>query len=301
MGYNKRMPTNNQPFIVSHKALSLSVIAVIIFSVSGVAWWKHVYNSPRRVFEGMLRTNLSTASVTRTTVLDQQGGTVEKVEQLSFVPTVAGRTADVIKQQSAEGDTNVIRETIGTTTKDYIRYISIRTAQKGANGKPLNYDPVLNIWGESAQAQSYQKTVLGLIPFANLKPADVDAMFRKLQDKKVYTVDYSKVEPKRIDGKSTLVFAVTINTAQYVEVIKDIAKTGGFNDFADLNPADYKDSAPIEVKLTVDKLSRHLLEADFVASAQKETYSAYGLSTPVSLPSKTIPLELLQQQVQEVK
>ena len=295
------MSTNNQPFIITHKALSLSIIAVIIFGVAGAAWWKHVYNSPRRVFEGMIRTNLSTVSVTRTTVLDQQGGTVEKVEQLSFVPTVASRTAAIIKQQSAEGDTNVVSETIGTTTKDYSQYVSIKTSQKGSSGTPLNYDPVLNIWGESAQPQSYQQAVLGLIPFANLKPADADAMFRKLEDKKVYTIDYSKVEPKKVGGKSALVFTVSVNTARYVEVIKEIAKTGGFSDFADLNPADYKDSAPIDVKLTVDKLSRHLLEADFVASAQKEAYSAYGLSTPINVPTKTVPLESLQQKIQEIQ
>lgn len=293
--------SNTLPFVLTHKALSLTIIALIIFSVSGVAWWKHVYNSPRRVFEGMLKANLSTQSVTRATVSQDQGGPVEKTEQISFVPAMASRTVVTISQESADGVTNVVSETIGTTTRDYSRYIKIETPQKNAEGKALDYTSVINRWGESASPQAYQQATLGLIPFANLRQADLNAALASFDNKKVYDIDYAKVEPKRLDGKSALIFTVKINTAAYVEVLKDLSKKAGFSEFKDLNPADYKDSAPIEVKLTIDKLSRHLMVAEYVGSSQKETYSSYGLSAPITLPKMTMPIESLQQQIQEIK
>ncbi len=301
MPKNQEPTVSTVPFIVSNKAASLSIVAAIIFVVSGVAWWKHVYNSPYRVFQGMLKTNLTTQSVTRTTITEDQGGPVEKAEQLSFVPQSASRTVVNIDQKGADGDTHVISETIGTPSRDYSRYIKIDTAQKNAQGKKLDYSPVIGRWGETAAAQAYQQSILGLVPFANLKPADLPSIVSLFEQKKVYDIDYSKVEPKRLNGKSALVFTVKINTSAYVEVMKTLTKTTGLSDFKDLNPEDYKDNAPIEVKLTVDKLSRQLLVAEYSQSNQKETYSAYGLSAPIDLPNMTMPLESLQQRIQEIQ
>ena len=293
--------TTTLPFIVTNKAISLTIISLIIFAVSGSVWWKQVYNSPRRVFEGMLKTNLTTQSVTRTTVSDDSSSAIEKYEQLSFVPPMASRTAAVINQGSGDSETHVISETVGTNDADYSRYVKIDTNQKGSSGNKLDYSNVLNIWGNSPYPQAYPQTVLGLIPFANLKAKDLPEMLTLFTDSKAYEVDYSSVEPRRIDGKSALVFSVKINTGQYVKVLKTIASRAGFSDFADLNPDDYANSAPITVKLTVDKLSRQLLEADYVDTGQKEQYSAYGLSLPVLVPEKYEYIESLQQKIQEIQ
>lgn len=298
---SSKSDSNQLPFIVTHQALSITIIAAIIFAVAGVTWWKNVYNAPRRVFEGMLRTNLTTAGVTRSTLSEDSSSTIQKTEQLSFVPSMASRTVAVIKQGADDNKTHVISETIGTREADYSRYVKIETSQQGADGKPLDYSPVLNIWGQTSDPQAYSQTVLGLVPFAPLRPGDVPEILKAFEDKKVYDIDYSKTEPKRINGKSALVFTVKINTGAYVEVLKMISEKSGFSDFAGLNPEDYKDNAPISVKLTVDKLSRQLLEADYVDSSQKETYSAYGLVTPIAIPEKTEPIETLQQKVQEIQ
>lgn len=301
---SKTSPTsesNQLPFIVTHKALSITIVAAIIFTVASIAWWKNVYNAPRRVFEGMLQTNLTTKGVTRSTLSEDTSSTIQKTEQLSFVPSMASRTVAVIKQGEGDDKTHVISETIGTSEADYSRYVKIETNQKGVEDKPLDYSSVLNVWGQSSAPQAYSQTVLGLVPFAPLQSNDVNEVLKAFEDKKVYDVDYSKVEPKRLDGKSALVFTVRINTGAYVEVLKMIAQKSGFSDFAGLNPEDYKDNAPITVKLTIDKMSRQLLEADYVDSGQKETYSAYGLVTPIAVPEKTEPIETLQQKIQEIQ
>lgn len=296
---------DNPPFVIVHKALSIALVAAIIFIVSGVMWWRQVYNNPRRVFETMLSNNLSTQGVTRSSKTVNQGAPIDKTEQISFVPQIASRTLVIVDQQGQEGEsTKITSESIGTLNEDYSRYIKIETSQKNEQGKPLDYSKVVNIWGKSdpaqGEAQNFSQAALGLIPFANLDAETRDKVLELLRVKKAYEVDYSKVEPRKVDNKSALVFPVKVNTASYVEALKIIAKATGLGDTPGLDPAQYKEQAPIDIKIVVDKHSRHILEVDY-GQNQKEQYSAYGLSLPIELPGSSIPISELQQKVQEIK
>lgn len=302
---NASTPKDEMPLIVAHKALSIFIIAGIIFIVSGTMWWRQVYNNPHRVFESMLSNNLSTQGVTRSSNSVTDGSPVSKTEQVSFVPTAASRTLVTIEQKGTDGaNTKITSESIGTLSADFSRYVSIQTTQKNKAGKPLDYSKVENIWGKSdsaqAQPQNYSQSILSLVPFANLNAETRDKVLKLMNEKKVYDVDYSKVEPKRMDGKSALVYPVKVNTAGYVEVLKVIAKSLGLGDLPSLDPSAYKDQPPVELKIIVDKQSRHVLEVDY-GQDQKELYSAYGLSLPIVQPNKTIPISELQQKVQEVQ
>lgn len=295
----------NAPFIIAHKALSLSLIAFVLFAVSGSLWWKQVYNSPHRVFESMLVNNLSTQSVTRSSVSTSDGTPVDKTEQVSFVPDIATRSIVVVNQKNPDGGNNkVVTESIGTLAADYNRYISINTAQKNATGKALDYSAVENIWGKSdgqqGQPQLFSQSLLSLVPFANLGATNRQKVLRAMTDKKAYDVQYDKVKPLRINGKSALVYPVKVNAEGYVGVLKIVAKATGLGDLPGLDPASYKGQPPIEISITVDKLSRQVIEVDY-GSSQKETYSAYGLVTPIELPTKTVPTSELQKKVQEIK
>jgi hypothetical protein len=293
------------PFVIMHKALSLSIVAIVILAIAGTAWWRHVYNSPRRVFEGMLRNNLSTASVTRSSLSNDQSEPVQKDEQLSFVPPISSRTLVTIDQKSAGDATKVRTESVGTLTNDYSRYLTINTSQKGTTGKPLDYQKIIGLWGRSDAAsgtpQYFQQASLGIIPFANLAPETRDDVVAAMLNKKVFTVNYAAVHPKKLNHKSALVIPVTINPVAYIGVLKTIVKAGGMGNTDALRAEDYQDSQPISVNLTVDKLSRQLMEVEYASTGQKEEYSAYGLTTPTALPDRTISLDDLQQRIQEVK
>ncbi len=316
VGYNSGMSKNpkssgssqvteNPPFIIVHKALSISLIALIIFIVSGVMWWRQVYNNPRRVFETMLSNNLSTQGVTRSSKSVSEGTPIDKTEQISFVPKIASRTLVIIDQKAPDGaSTSITSETIGTLSQDYSRYIKINTSQKNAEGKPLDYSKVINIWGKSdslqGEPQNFSQATLGLIPFANLNESTKNKVLEVMNKTNAYEVDYSKVEPKVVGNKAALVFPVKVNTAGYVEALKIVAKATGLGDTPGLDPKSYKDQPPIEIKIIIDKHSRHILEVDY-GQDQKEQYSAYGLSLPIELPNKTIPINELQQKVQDIK
>lgn len=268
-------------------------------------WWKQVYNHPRRVFEGMLNNSLSLNSITRSTVSDGYGGKTEKIEQLSFVPDAAVRTWVAIDQPSETGSSKVKTETIGTRNQDFSRYLSIETSQKGENGKKLDYSSALNTWGRTSGGtppEYYAQAILGIVPFAQVPASQRTEAVKAFSDSKVYEVDYSKVEPKRINGKSALVIPVKVHLKQYLTLFKKIAKDSGLNDFEAVNPDEYADGEPVEVSLTIDKISRNLLAVSYAGEpAQVESFSGHGQSLPIKAPEQTILLDQLQQKLQSIK
>ena len=300
----KNISTQNQvPFLIAHKVATLYVLSAVVFLFAGASWWKHVYNSPHRVFDAMLSNNLSTSGVTRETKNQQGGSNIDKIEKISFVPESGAHSLVDIKQNGNGANSDVQTETLGSITADFSRYNRIKTSQKNAAGKTLDYSSVQGIWGKSvpgeSQPQYFNQAVLGIIPFANLNAETKAKVLKVMADKKAYTVDYAAVKPLKIDGKSVLVFPVSVDTAGYVEALNLIIESIGLQS-AKLDPSQYKGQPPISIVLTVDKLSRHLLEAS-ISGQQKESYSAYGITTPLQFPDKTIPVTQLQQKVQAIK
>lgn len=297
--------SDNVPYILTNTPLVLTVVAIVIMTIVSIAWWNSIYLRPRNVFEDMLKNNLATKSITKMTNNSDGNSTLEKTDQLSFVPQVASQSVLDITQPGPAGETNVVTESIGTLQADYSKYLKIDTSEKGANGKQLDYTSVLNIWGKSSaqsgQPQNLQQSVLGLVPFANIRPEERQKIITMLINDQAYKVDYSKVEPKELDGYSALVFPVSIDSAKYLATLIELSKIGGYADLKGLDPAQYKDNPPIEVKMIVDKRSRKLLEVDFAGTDQKETYASYGLSMPIQVPENTIPIQELQQKIQDVK
>lgn len=293
------------PYLLSNPLVVAVVVGLIMVFVISVVWWNNIYIRPRNVFEDMLKNNLATKSITKQTGNSDGVSSMNKTDQLSFVPQVASHSLLEISQPGAAGETKVTTESIGTLQADYSQYLSIDTPEKGENGKKLDYSKVTNIWGksgaESGQPQNLQQSTLGLVPFANIRPDERLKIVKMLINDGAYKVDYSKVEPKRLDGYSALVFPVSIDSAKYLKTLIELSKMSGFSDLSGLDPAQYEGNPPIEVSMIIDKRSRKLLEVDFTGSEQKEKYSSYGLSMPILPPEKTIPIFELQQKIQEVR
>lgn len=287
------------PFIVTHTPVVIVIVAVALVGIFGNLWFTRIYNSPKRVFDAMLRNNFSTSSVTRSSSTVGQEG-LERVEQLSFVPPVASRTYITLSQPSEAGTTTVESETIGTRNADYSQYLRINVA---GNQQGNKYAAVQNVWSRSSvadgQPQYLAQATQGLIPFGNLNASQRDQIVRLINDKKVFTVNYASTKPQKVGKKSALNFSVAVNTSAYVEMLKVLNKMTGTGDVLDLNAEDYKDQPPVTINVVVDKLTRQVLEATY--GQQKEVYSAYGLAQAVDVPEKTIPFSELQQRIQTVQ
>lgn len=304
---SKSQQNDELPLIISNKPLAITLLACIIFATSGMMWWKYVYNSPQRVFTEMLSNNLSTQSVTRVSESDNNGNKIEKYEQLSFVPNIASRVISTVEEKSETGNTKIKTETIGTIQYDFSRYLQIDTDKKNKEGKKLDYSSVQNIWAKSGNygqqpPQYLTQSMLGIVPFGNLDQKTKQKALELIIDKKSYDVQYDKVKPKRIDKRSALEFPVKVNLAEYVAVLKLVAKASGLGDLKEFRAEDYKNQPPAEMVMIVDKHSRQLMEVIFAGSpGQKERYRSYGLSLLVQIPDNAIPISDLEQKVQNIK
>ena len=292
--------TDTRPFIVTNTPAVLVIIGLILFVVFGGLWWTKIYNSPRRVFEGMLNNNLSTLSVTRTSTSSGQQG-FERIEQHNFSQPTATRTYIKLVQASESGQATVETETIGTQTADYSKYLKIDVGGKASSNSP--YKAVEGIWGKSSLAdgepQYLSQAMQGLVPFANLSSSDRARVINLINTKGVYKVNYASTKPKKINGKSAIDFSVSVSPEKYIDMLKEIAKSLGVSGFEALDSSQYKGQPDVNISIIVDKLSRQVIEVNY--GQQKEVYSAYGVNQPVELPEKTIPFSDLQQKIQAVK
>lgn len=296
--------TDTTPFIIKYKTVSIIGGALLLIIISSSIWMRQVYYSPERVFNAMLENNLSTNSVTRTRSQKDQSGKKEEIEQVSFVPVAAVRSLQTIEQNSAAGKNKVITESIGTATTDYSQFVSIDVSEKDANGKKLNYASVEKQWGKSDSkeqpAQLFRSAVLSPIPFADLDQSARTKIVTLMKESKAYDVQYARVKSVKVDGVDALAYPVKINSEKYIGVLKELAKYLGISDTSDLNPEDFKDRPPIEVTITVGKLSRQIIEVAYGAT-QKETYSAYGMAQPISLPTTKLSLNDLRQKAESIQ
>lgn len=293
-------PVAEKPFIVTHTPIVLVLIGLIFFGLFGSLWWTKVHDSPRRVFADMLVNNLSTAGVTRTSSAKGVQN-YERVERLSFTPTISNHSYIKISEESEAGKTTVQTETIGTKDNDYSRHLKIDVSQQ-EGAAPRSFKSVEGVWAKSSlingQPQYLAQSLQSLVPFANLNAGQRKAILKLIQDKKVYTVNYASTKPKRINGKSAIDFSVSVDPVQYIALLQALNKAVGM-DVGDINPDDYKDQPAISLNVLVDKFSRQVLEVTY--GQQKEIYTGYGISMPISIPKKTITVEELQQRIQSAQ
>lgn len=285
------------------QTITMIITAAILFFVFSILWVQKVYCGPQRVFWGMVQNNLRTSGVTKRSVSDQGGQKVDQYTQLSFVDPIASHSFVNLSQGGAENSTSVKSETIGTKTADYSRYIAIKTNQKTQDGKPMNFDNVQGVWGKTDQlapTQYYRQAALGLLVFANLDRDSANAITKKLRDQQILVVDYSKTKSETVNGKQVWTYAVKLDIAKYIVVLKENAKILPIGNIDELDAEQYKSTPPVDLKISVGKYSRQIVQTE-TPDGQKEEYMGYGLKTAVALPEKTIPISELQQRLQQMR
>ena len=214
-------------------------------------------------------------------------------------------TEETTKQDSS----TVVKETIGTPDTDYARYSKITSDQPGSDGKPADFSSVEGIWGkspdalagETPQVQYFIQGMLGTVPFANLNAGQRSSLIQFMHSKNVYQVNFGDVKTEKSGGKTAYVYSVKISPVVYFEMLQEFVKDLGLPEVAGLNPAQYANIEPLEVTFTVTKNARQLTKINYINSQQDEFYSDYGLVNAVGIPSQTIPIDELQNRIQQLQ
>jgi hypothetical protein len=283
-------------------------LAVIIGVGTFLAWQYHNTTNADRVFWGMVDENLQTSAYSRNTVQKSGSQTVTQVIQTETSPKQLIYSQTVFEQTGVDSAT-AITENIGTPTEDYVRYNSIVTSQKSANGDPLDFSDVVGQWaaaGSSADGettgQQYNQAVLGIIPTGNLSSAERRAIIKTMKEQGTY--QYSVVETKRTwpFGRPNYTFQVTVNPEGYITTLKQFAKEVGLNHLEQVQPADYASSQKLTFIVSVDGWTHQMTRADQNQGARSETISGRNLKNSLpSAPTETIPVDELQARLQSVQ
>jgi hypothetical protein len=282
----------------------LLVGSALLLVGSGLIWWFAVQTQPRKVFDEMIEQSLSTNGVTIQAQQEGQASDVDYWLQLSLGSTNQARSLTRVTQ----GDSKVTTEVLGTLENDYTRYVSIETTQTDENGQPINTEDIQNVWAKS-NSSLLAESALGLnlplgalpVPIGNLQSEERAELLQHIKDNNVYRVDYDNVETKRQDGRLQYVYNVEVQVILYANLLKQFAKSVGLNNLDTLDPNSYSGTAPLELKMTVDVRSRHLVAVDVAVSETQSysyTYGSYDIPLRNELPEQTITDVELQQRVQ---
>ncbi len=275
---------------------------LIILVCTATAWWYLIWMNPQRVFEDMLTGNLSTTSVTKAVSLRGNGQSLDQFARLEMGGADATHWLVTAKQAGSAAST----ESIGTPDAGYVRYVNI--AQSKAAGKALDFSNVLSVWARSdGKADTsldslFSQTVLDIMdaptpPIANLPTSQRDQVVDFMRDEQVFAPDYSNVKHETINGRAAYTYLVKVKMQAYVRMMQAFAHDLGLHSLDAIDPGQYATSTPV-IAMSVDPASHELVRLNFASSGFIQTYTDWGLLTPITMPAKTITATELQDRLQ---
>lgn len=288
--------TQRNKFIIFGVAL-----VIILVALGWLGWTKYLVNSDK-VLSGAIENSLKTNSVTRKVVQDSQGSGVDQTTYLSFYqPDPNAYTNTVLSQLTSNGQAKVQTETIGTNDADYVRYTSVEGAggSDGAGG----LKSLIGVWakrgGENnkdATTTFFNEGLFSVVPFGNVNSEQRANLLNQIKQKNLYKV--ISAEKKFENKRLVYEYDLSINPADLVEILKSYMQLSGNGDASQINPDEYKGSAALNIKMTIDVVSREILSISY-PQGRVESYSGYGLYRPTNLPTETIPAEELQKRLSQ--
>ncbi len=286
---------------------SVVIAIVVMVFLIGLLWWDFIWQSPGRVFNDMLANNLSTTSVTKHINVSSSSENIDQSIRLDMGSTNA---TDWLVT-ATQSNTAVTSESIGTSTTGYIRYTQI-TNHPRTQQMATNLGKVLNVWGkvdgktDTSLNQLFDQTLLDtnyapLLPIGNVSINERQALVSYMQYQGVLSNILSKVSTQTISGRSVYTYHVLVHLGPYVRLMQSFAHALGISYLNGINPDQYSNVAPVSLTLSVDKISHQLLEVVFPASGFAQSYTDWGILTPMSVPKTTISTTALQDRLNALK
>jgi hypothetical protein len=279
---------------------------VLLLLVGGGLWWWKLCTDPQKVFWGMMEQNLSTRAVTIEAQQDSNGSGMRQTVQYSLGANNVTRTLTVITQPGTE----VKNEMFATTKHDYTRYLSVKTTQKSADGKELDFSKVIGVWAKSddGQSQLFPQAVLNsalpiggmAVPIGHLDPVKRERLMKQILDDNAYDANYDSVKKQDYRGRKVYVYDVTIHPVAYAGIIKQFAKDLGLDQLDQLDPNTYREQPNIEMRFTVDVKSRRLVKVELPSNNYVQNYSSYDVPISLQEPKNTISTTELQKRLSDL-
>jgi hypothetical protein len=281
----KRGLLSRKTFIIGGTFL----IALLIV-LGGITLFYKVYASPQKVFWDMIDNNLTTRGFTKLSVRSSSGTISNETIQVTFVPTL--KVHGTKKVVNKANGSRVTLDSIGTPAADYQRYSQIE--QPAANGKKADYSKIYSLWlknggNDYGNPQIVNSVAFGAVLFGDLTTSQKDKIMGQLKDS--YRVKFDEVGRKNNGTRRTYTYFATVPLKKYAVAAHNYASMQGLPVASQISPANYSDSAKLEVRMTVDVLSRQLRKIEYVNQGITENYSSYGVEPTITPPAHTATVQ----------
>ncbi len=285
-------------------------LAVLVLLGTYGLWQYHSSTDADRVFWGMVDNSMQTHAFTRHNYQKNGSQSVDQIIRVQTTPQQVVNSETIFEQTGVDSAV-AVTENIGTPTHDFVRYTAITTAQKGGDGKALDFSSVLNIWGKTevdqpgvTTGQLYNQSVLGVIPVGNLDAAERRQIISIMKDKGAYTYEIMRTKRQLPFGRATYEMQVTLSPVGYISALKAFAQAEGLNHLDDINPEDYASAQKLNFSVSVDAWSHQIVEIQQSQGSKNEIVSGRNLKLPLQSPpadADTIPVDELQTRLQSVR
>ena len=291
--------------IIRYPRSGTAITVAVVLACGSLAWWFLIWQNPRHAFEDMLAGNLSTASMTKHASAGTANQGVDQLVRLEMGSTNAADWLVTAKQTGALVST----ESIGTPSSGYIRYTQIASSQKTGAGKLFDFSSVLNKWGKSdgktdtSLNDLFAQTLFDISsapvpPIGNLPADERENILQYIRGEDVFTPDYAKVKHETVNGRAAYTYSVSVKLGAYVRMMQAFAHDLGQTSLDSIDPSQYSTVPPIVVSMSVDRISHQLLRVAYASSGFSQTYSDWGLLTPIAVPKSYITTTDLQARIQ---
>ncbi len=287
----------------------LFLVGLVIFVGSGYNWIVHVYGGAYNTFWGMIGDNLKSYGLSEISSQkdDSRGLSQDQVTQLQLgQQAVADGTANIVQNAGAADQVKISTETIATPTTNYIRYTELSINQPLANGQKPDFSKFEGIWASAPNIGDGKSTFvnamfgpLGRMPIGYLQPKQRQELVNFMQTNKVYTFNDLTVKKEYHGTRPVYVYEVDVNTRAYVMMLKKFDQMTGLNQIGSVDENQFSASEKLQLKVSVDVLSRNIVKVEYPSSGQAETFTGFGAHMPVSLPTNTVSVNQLEAQLQK--
>lgn len=280
---------------------------VLLLLVAAWLWCFKLSVDPERVFWETVERSLATRGVTISSEQENNGTTAKQHIRFSLGAENLSHTFTTLSQKG----TVVKSETLGTPTRDYTRYIDIKTDQKKSDGKAMDFSKILGVWagGQEGSGQMFTQAVFGAalpvggmgVPFGNLAPEARAGIIKQIKDDVVYQVAFDKTQKKKVKGRMHYTYKATLQPVAYVALMKRFSQSIGLHGLDQVDPADYKGQKPFSLEITIDARAKQVVAIKAADSGKVQTYSGHDLPVQIDSPKKTITGAELQKRLSSLQ
>jgi len=285
----------------------LYVAGGLLLIAGVVVWCCKINMNPERVFWKTIERGLASQGVTINTEQTGEGVVAKQTIQFSLGASSLTHSLTTLTQTG----TTVKNEMIGTPTTDYSRYLSVTTDQKKADGSPIDFSKVINVWakGEEGTGQVFTQALFGGslpiggmgVPIGKVPPEARSGLMQQIRDDNVYDVTFGDVKKERVHGRLQYTYNVSVHPVGYVALMKRFAQEIGLHGLDQLDPKQYEGQAGFKLQVTVDARAQQIVRISAPGTGGSQTYSGYDIPVQVRPPEKAISGGELQQLLSELQ